>query len=120
MLNNESGQTRADRAKKFWDLKGSWVLLALVAFASWMGGNGFQAWVNKDVVSVLQSSYDTKEAYYRGRIKELNEFIRLNLPQTAATQQVLINSAKDVGTKIDKLTDKLDKAEAKGLDDGKD
>jgi hypothetical protein len=121
MQTNDTAHTRVEQAKKFWDLKGSWVLLALIAFACFMGGSGFQAWTHNDSFRVQQASFDAKETYYRGRIKELNEFIMKNINPSDSTAKVLANSQKDLSQTINKLADKVDKLDtAKGEDNGKD
>lgn len=121
MQTNDTAHTRVEQAKKFWDLKGSWVLLMLIAFACFMGGSGFQAWTHNNSFKVQQDSFDAKETYYRGRIRELNEFIMKNIKPSEESAKVLVDSQKDLTQTLKKLTDKVDKIDTiKGEDNGKD
>lgn len=122
MTSGDHIRTSSEKARKFWHSKGSWVLLALVGVSMFLAGNSFHAYQTHDTVKILQSSFDTKEAEYRDRIRELTDKIQEYLPSASAAGKASTEVAKQVQeTKqaVEILSNKLDATEKGGFN-GKD
>lgn len=121
MLNNDGTNTRVDKAKKFWDLKGSWVLLGLIGFSMFLAGAGFMSWVHLKDMQIQRVAYDAEVNQQRARTREINGELKVCLAKlTPEASDVdtkeMTNAIKDNTTKVKDLTNKLDKDLINGKD----
>lgn len=108
-MSNESCNTRTEKIKQAWILKGSWLILVVISFASFMGGSTFQAWIHHSDMQIQRESFDKQIVDKNNRIRELNDEIKAYLPGVAKAAQ----TTEKLSTKVDENTKKVDELNIK-------
>ncbi|NEM19066.1 hypothetical protein G3V96_30550, partial [Escherichia coli] len=88
-----------------------------IGLAMFMAGSGFQSWSHKGFFEAQQHSFDAKETAYRARLRELNDYIKNELPKICINAK----SVEDTKSSLEQVQKKLDELPSKiGESNGKD
>jgi len=105
-MSDEEIARRMNRTRRFWDLHGSWLILALVGICCWMAGSSFNAWTTSTTVEVLVASHERQDEKRVARIRELledNKRLTEKLgPQVAKAAKTAERAAKAAEQAVEK------------------
>jgi hypothetical protein len=113
--------TRTEKAKRFWELKGSWVMVAGIGICGFMAGSGFQAGVHSHDMQVQRVAHDREIDGRNARLREVNDELKQCLgkqPSTAPVEETkeLSKSLKENTNQVKELTNKLEKGKVNAQD----
>jgi hypothetical protein len=105
-MSDEEIARRMNRSRRFWDLHGSWLILAMVGICCWMAGSSFNAWTTASTVDVLVKSHERQDEKRVARIRELledNKRLTEKLgPQVAQAAKTAERAAKTAEQAVEK------------------